>query len=67
MDTLGGWAHKIWVEPWQELAEEVKEVPVQDIFVKPWVEIAADVGIVEEKSGTDSTQGTQVCRRAYPA
>mmetsp|Transcript_3624 Transcript_3624/g.7539 ORF Transcript_3624/g.7539 Transcript_3624/m.7539 type:complete len:339 (-) Transcript_3624:49-1065(-) len=57
MASIGAWAHKIWIEPWQELAEEVKEVPVQDIFVKPWVEIAADVGIVEDKGATAGSQG----------
>eukprot|EP00976_Prorocentrum_cordatum_P060558 1175958-Prorocentrum_minimum.AAC.1 len=62
MALLGDWAHKIWVEPWQELAEEVKEVQMQEIFVKPWVDIAAEVGIVEDKHAATRSKGNCVTR-----
>jgi hypothetical protein len=55
--VLKDWAHKVWVEPWQELAEEV-DAPVQEIFFKPWVALASEAGFVKDEKTLADRKGT---------
>eukprot|EP00242_Pyramimonas_sp_CCMP2087_P008295 CAMPEP_0198208990 /NCGR_PEP_ID=MMETSP1445-20131203/12324_1 /TAXON_ID=36898 /ORGANISM="Pyramimonas sp., Strain CCMP2087" /LENGTH=329 /DNA_ID=CAMNT_0043882603 /DNA_START=198 /DNA_END=1187 /DNA_ORIENTATION=- len=57
--ALKDWAHKVWVEPWQELAEEV-DAPAQEIFVKPWVALASEAGFVKDEKTLADRKGDGV-------